>query len=247
MSEGKRLIEPFTGSGAVFLNTNYQNYLLADTNPDLIDLYQLLSMEGQTFIRYCRKFFTPENNSRQIYYGYRQEFNLTSKKRRKAALFLYLNRHCYNGLVRYNRSGEFNTPFGLHKSPYFPELEMFRFHKASEKAEFSNINFEECMQTASRGDIIYCDPPYVPLSKTASFTDYHSGGFSWEDQVQLAEISSSLAKKGVQIVVSNHDVPQIKTLYKHCGAKIEQFSVQRMISSKTSNRGRAGELIAIFD
>ena len=85
------------------------------------------------------------------------------------------------------------------------------------------------------------------FSKTANFTDYHSGGFKWEDQVQLAEISSSLAKRGIQIVVSNHDVPQIKKLYKHCGAKIEQFSVQRMISADTSNRGRAGELIAIFE
>ncbi|NNE39215.1 MAG: Dam family site-specific DNA-(adenine-N6)-methyltransferase [Gammaproteobacteria bacterium] len=246
LSDGRRLIEPFTGSGAVFLNTDYEDYLLADSNPDLITLYQQLSDEGKSFIRYCQKFFSQQNNSKQIYYRYRDEFNTTSRLRRKSALFLYLNRHCYNGLVRYNKSGEFNTPFGLHKSPYFPEKEMKKFCNAAKKAEFINQNFKECLGNATRGDIVYCDPPYAPLSKTANFTDYHSDGFNWEDQLELAEIAGKLAGEGVKVVVSNHDVPQIKSLYQSCGANIQQFTVQRMISSDTANRGRAGELIATF-
>jgi DNA adenine methylase len=240
------LIEPFTGSGAVFLNTNYNNYLLADTNPDLITLYKHLRDEGVSFIRYCRRFFTLGNNTSQCYYRYRDEFNVTSRERRKSALFLYLNRHCYNGLVRYNKQGKFNTPFGLHKTPYFPEKEMKKFHAASVKAEFINLNFKDCLENAKSGDIVYCDPPYAPLSKTSNFTYYHSGGFSWEDQLSLAKISSRLPSRGVKVVVSNHDIPQIRSLYRDYGAKIQNFTVQRMISSDTSNRGRAGELIAIF-
>ncbi len=123
---------------------------------------------------------------------------------------------------------------------------MKKFHHAANKAKFININFKECLANAAKGDIVYCDPPYVPLSKTANFTDYHSDGFNWEDQLELANIASSLANKGVKVVISNHDVAQIKSLYQDYGADIQRFTVQRMISSNTSNRGRAGELIATF-
>ncbi len=123
---------------------------------------------------------------------------------------------------------------------------MKKFYAAAKKAEFITLNFKECLYNATMGDVVYCDPPYVPLSKTANFTDYHSDGFSWEDQLELADIANQLAGKGVKIIISNHDVPQIKSLYQSCGADIQQFTVQRMISSDTSNRGRAGELIAIF-
>jgi DNA adenine methylase len=246
LSDGQRLIEPFTGSAAVFLNTDYQRYLLADTNPDLINLYQQLTAEGQSFVNYCRSFFTPLNNNKKQYYQYRLEFNQTSNKRRKSAIFLYLNRHCYNGLVRYNSRGEFNTPFGRHTSPYFPDREMKYFLFAADKAEFINTNFQDCMKKAKKGDVVYCDPPYAPLSDTACFTDYHTGGFSWDDQQQLASIASKLARRGVPVVISNHDTRQIRSLYEDAGASIYRFMVQRMISSAAANRSRVGELIAVF-
>jgi DNA adenine methylase len=246
LGDGKRLIEPFTGSGAVFLNTDYPRYLLADTNPDLINLYKQLTKEGLPFIRYCRSFFTQENNSKNKYYQYRIEFNKITNTRRKSALFLYLNRHCYNGLVRYNSRSEFNTPFGRHIAPYFPDHEMKHFILAADKAEFLNTSFQECMKKACKGDIIYCDPPYAPLTNTACFTNYHTAGFSWDDQLELVTIASKLASRGVQVVISNHDTKLIRDLYKEAGAQITSFQVQRMISSNAKNRLRVGELIAVF-
>ncbi len=243
---GLRLIEPFTGSGAVFLNTDYERYLLADTNPDLINLYKQLVEEGQPFINYCHTLFI-KGNSKAQYYRSREQFNRAGDIRRKSALFLYLNRHCYNGLVRYNSRGEFNTPFGLYKKPYFPELEMQKFLQCAKRAEFVHADFQHCMKTAVAGDVIYCDPPYVPLTRTACFTDYHTGGFGWDDQLQLIQLAKCLTDKGVQIVISNHDTAPIRKLYREAGASITRFEVRRTISANTGNRGKVGELLAVFN
>ena len=247
MNGGRRLIEPFTGSAAVFLNTEFEEYILADTNPDLIQLYQHLIDEGDDFIRYCRRFFSGENNEEERYYLLREEFNRTANARRKAALFLYLNRHCYNGLCRYNSKGKFNTPFGRYTRPYFPKKEMEHFLAAAGKARFINAGFHNSMRLARAGDTVYCDPPYAPLSDTAYFTDYHSSGFGWEDQLQLAHTARELAERGVQVVISNHDTRPIRALYRDAGAKIRAFEASRTISCDVSSRKKVGELLAIFN
>lgn len=243
---GKRLIEPFTGSAAIFLNTSYNSYLLADSNPDLINLYRHLIDGGTDFISYCRSLFLPENNRERVYYKFRDEFNACSEVNRKSALLLFLNRHCYNGLIRYNSKGEFNTPFGRYLKPYFPEREMLHFITAAGKATLMNANYTESMGMAHKGDIVYCDPPYAPLSGTAYFTDYHTGGFKWEDQVQLAEIARRLANKGIQVVISNHNTREIRKLYKDLKADISSFKVRRSISRDINNRHKVGELLAVF-
>ena len=246
MPPGKRLIEPFTGSAAVFLNTNYAEYLLADSNPDLINLYQQLVAEGEDFIRYCGSLFIPVNNTAKKYYAFREEFNDTGDRRRKSALFLYLNRHCYNGLCRYNKKGKFNTPFGLYKKPALPAKEMRVFVAAARDATFLHAEFTSTLKLARAGDVVYCDPPYAPLSKTAYFTDYHVGGFNWDDQILLTETAQKLADQGIQVVISNHNIRAIGELYKKAGAKIEAFKVQRHISCDGSNRKKADEILALF-
>lgn len=246
LQPGQRLIEPFAGSAAVFLNTDYSEYLIADSNNDLINLYQRLIDEGDSFINYCHTFFNQENNNEQPYYKFREEFNRSRNIRRRSALFLYLNRHCYNGLCRYNKSGEFNTPFGLYKKPYFPKKEMQQFIDIAGNATFINADFLDSMARAEQGDVIYCDPPYVPLSQTAYFTDYHTGGFNWQDQVHLVDMARELADKKIPVVISNHDTKEIRKLYNDAKAKIERFHVQRTISCDTSNRKKAGELLAVF-
>lgn len=230
----------------MFLNTAYPRYLIADTNPDLIHLYKQMTTEGTPFIEYCQTLFHRTNNKTR-YYQLRDEFNSTDDSRRKSALFVYLNRHCYNGLVRYNRSGEFNTPFGLYKKPYFPEQEMHRFLSTASRAEFVHMDFQQCMRSTRAGDIVYCDPPYVPLSDTACFTDYHTGGFSWDDQLKLISLARELADKGVQVVISNHDTLPLRQCYRQAGAKITRFQVRRTISADTRNRGQVGEMLAVFD
>jgi DNA adenine methylase len=161
-------------------------------------------------------------------------------------LFLYLNRHCYNGLIRYNSKGEFNTPFGRYVKPYFPEREMRHFINAAEKATFLHASFTESMPLAQRGDIVYCDPPYAPLSGTAYFADYYTGGFKWRHQVQLVELARRLADRGIQVVISNHDTREIRELYKNAKASIIKFQVRRYISRDINNRRKVGELLAVF-
>ncbi len=103
LPNGRKLIEPFVGAGAVFLNTDFAEYLLNDSNKDLINLYTVLQKEGSSFIQYCKKYFTPHFNQAEQYYILRKEFNVCKNIRKKSALFLFLNRHGYNGLCRYNK------------------------------------------------------------------------------------------------------------------------------------------------
>lgn len=242
---GNRLIEPFLGSGAVFLNTEYPEYLLSDINTDLINLYRTLQAEGESFIDYCRQFFSGENNRTERYYELRDQFNCTKDVRLKSALFLYLNKHGYNGLCRYNSSSKYNVPYGKYKRPYFPEKEMLYFYRKTQKAVFRNEDFAAIMQQARPGDVVYCDPPYVPLSDTANFTNYSSGGFGFKEQQLLADLAQELAQRGVAVVISNHDTEFIQQAYK--SAKLlDFFSVQRFISCDGANRNKADEVLALF-
>jgi DNA adenine methylase len=244
LPEGNRLIEPFVGSGAVFLNANYPTNLLADSNPDLISLFELVQKEGQGFISYCQELFVTENNTESAFYELRNEFNSTNDLRRKAALFVYLNRHCFNGLCRYNSKGGFNVPFGRYSKPTLPEKEMFCFYEKSKHAVFEVADFITTMEKAKSGDVVYCDPPYVPLSATSSFTSYSKGGFGLNEQNALADMAKKLHKRGVTVVISNHDTVFTNQVYQP--AKIITFNVQRFISSDTKNRNAVGELLAVF-
>lgn len=241
---GARLIEPFVGSAAVFLNTDYPHYLLTDSNPDLISLFQHIKREGLLFINYCRTFFTSENNTATRFYSLRDEFNTTTNPRLKSALFVYLNRHGFNGLCRYNSSGYFNVPFGTYHKPYFPEKEMLFFHKKSRDVLFRQADFLNTLKKARPGDVVYCDPPYIPLSDTANFTHYDGKHFGFAQQTQLAQYAQRLAEKGIVTVISNHDTPLTQTLYQ--SAQIVTLEVTRTISCCITERQKTKELLAIF-
>ena len=244
LPQGRRLIEPFAGSGALFLNTDYRLNVLNDANADLINLYTLLQDEGHAFIDYAHGFFNKRNNNETSYYRFRRQFNETDDPYLKAALFIYMNRHGYNGLCRYNLKGGFNVPFGRYKKPYFPAEEMRHFHARSRKVRFSNEHFLVTMKKARRGDVVYCDPPYVPLTKTANFTAYSAGGFSESDQHDLAEQAERLSARGVTVIISNHDTAFTKKAYRN--AKCSTFPVRRTISCNGARRGTAGEVLALF-
>lgn len=243
--KGRRLIEPFLGGGALFLNTRFDSYLLGDINTDLINVYQHLKKEKEQFIAYVKSFFDAENNTQKNYIRLRNEFNNGAQGSRRAALFIYLNRHGYNGLCRYNKSGVFNVPFGTFTKIYFPEKEMLHFVNQSKHANFVCGNFATIMNRARRGDLVYCDPPYVPSSSTAKFTEYAADGFSFEQQTELAHRAQKLANRGVKVIISNHDNELTRNIYQN--AQIDAFSVQRFISRDVENRNRAKELLAIYE
>lgn len=242
---GRRLVEPFVGSGALFLNVEFPTYLLADVNHDLINCYQQLQRGGLAFIDLCASYFTPANNTPDAYYALRARFNATVDAVEKAALFIYLNRHGYNGLCRYNGSGGFNVPFGRYTRPYFPRNEMVYCWQKAARCEFVVADFLTTLHATAPGDVVYCDPPYVPLSATAHFTSYSADGFSLASQQRLAQAAEATARRGVPVIISNHDVPFTREIY--VGAdELLFFDVQRHISCDGANRTAAAELLALF-
>ena len=228
LPEGKRLIEPFVGAGSVFLNTNYSRYLLADNNADLIKTFKILKKERQGFIDYCAPFFDLKQNTEKAFFRNRELFNKTDDLRLKAALFIYLNKHAFNGLMRFNSSGKFNVSFGRYKKPYFPAKEMLHFANRLRKASIKHSDFTSIMEQAVVGDVVYCDPPYLPLSQTANFMKYTPNGFGLQEQKSLVRMAKKLAKGGITVIISNHDTEFVHTAYQ--GAKILSFDVQRYIS-----------------
>lgn len=244
LPQGKRLIEPFVGSGAVFLNTDYKHYLLSDINPDLIQLYQTLQRMGDDFIDYAATFFVPKNNTRLRYQQLRKLFNSSTEPAERSALFIYLNRHCYNGLCRYNKSGGFNVPFGLYKQPYFPALELRAFYEKAKHAKFICGDYRTALEQCKLGDVVYCDPPYIPLSATANFTNYSGQHFHLDAQQQLATLAENTAARGIPVLLSNHDTPLSREYYKQ--AQLHSLQVRRFISCQGEGRQHVAELLALF-
>jgi len=246
LPNGERLIEPFVGAGSVFLNSEYEHYLLNDINQDLINLYKIVQRKPAKFIIDAKKLFSPENNNADSYYQFRKEFNQTTDKYIRSLLFLYMNRHGYNGLCRYNKSGGYNVPFGKYKKPYFPEAELEFFAEKAQKATFVCEGYRQTFARAEKNDVIYCDPPYVPLSKTASFTSYSGNGFGLDEQADLANAAEEiLIEKGISVLLSNHDTIWTRKIYEHA-TKITSIKVSRTISQKGSTRKKVAELLALY-
>jgi DNA adenine methylase len=242
----KRLIEPFVGAGSVFLNTDYEEYLLADINQDLINLYNLLKAEPDKYIREARRLFQPECNRKEFYLDMRAQFNATNDIWFRSLAFLYMNRFGFNGLCRYNKKGGFNVPFGSYKKPYFPEKEMLAFAEKAQKATFVCESYIDTFARADKDSVVYCDPPYAPLSNTANFTSYATNGFTLDDQANLAEIAENTSsQKGVPVLISNHDTLLTRRLYH--GATLNVVKVKRTISRNGAGRNKVDELLALFD
>lgn len=242
---GKRLIEPFVGGGSVFLNSDkHDQFLLADVNADLINLYQMMDVDHTRVLSHARALFE-HSNSEEAYKELRENFNAQRMSApERAAAFLFINRHCFNGLIRYNRDGFFNVGWGKYEAPYFPEPEVKAFKLKSHKCVFLNAGFRRTLALAGEGDVVYCDPPYEPFPGTSGFTSYASGGFDWSEQVGLAECCLSASKRGARIVITNSTAPQVVALYENMGFSLHRISARRSISSKASTRETASDIIA---
>ncbi|MSU66353.1 MAG: Dam family site-specific DNA-(adenine-N6)-methyltransferase [Opitutus sp.] len=240
-----RLIEPFVGGGAVALNLPLPAAILADANEDLISVYRELQRGGEKYIAQCAALFTPSANTAAVYYARRAEFNMTPNRGRKACLFVYLNRHGYNGLCRYNARGGFNVPFGRYKAPRLPRDALRSFHARLQTCELRHADFRDVLAEAREGDFVYCDPPYVPASATANFTAYAKGGFGPPEQAALAAGCRDAAHRGATVVVSNHDTPGTRELYAEADERRELL-VGRRISCNAEKRAAARELLAVY-
>ncbi|HID8918109.1 TPA: DNA adenine methylase [Klebsiella michiganensis] len=248
------LIEPFAGSGTVFMNTEYRRYVLCDSNRPLINFFRVLTSDTERLIDTARGMYLGGNNEER-YYKRRSLFNSmqwsdTGKADAAllyAALFLYLNRHCFNGVYRVNQIGGYNVPFGRYAAPYFPADEMRRFaEKANDtKAVFIDGDFRhtipDVMQLAYDA-VIYCDPPYIPASKTANFTAYGKPFTLDDHRALVATLLEVNRQHGTRSVISNSDTPETRQIY--APFKLHALSVRRSVSAKS--REMAGEVIGVL-
>lgn len=246
--ESRRLIEPFMGGGSIFAATNFKSYVLNDSNPDLITLYKTLMNNKDSLIEQVKQIFIPENNTLETYKQLRTLYNsIPEGSSERSALFVYLNKHAFNGMYRVNAKGGYNIPFARYKSVKAPIEDMDEFSNKLNQSDvkFHTGDFQSVMETARYGDVIYCDPPYSPLSKTASFTSYAKEAFGPDEHKRLVEIAQKMAKSGAQVIISNHDTDETRELYKD--AIIHEINVQRMIGAKSESRIKVPELIAVYD
>ena len=241
----KRLVEPFVGGGSVFLNLDFDEYLLIDMNKDLINLFNIIKYQPTEFIADAQVFFNGENNQAEIYYELRSQFNQSTDPYERSLLFLYLNRHGYNGLCRYNKSGGYNVPFGRYKHPYFPNEELIYFAEKAKKATFIQGDFETAFSQLEANDVVYCDPPYSPINPTSNFTAYAGNSFTDEDQIRLVNCAEVAKSKNIPTLISNHHVDFTRELYKDA-AKKKLFQVQRTISQKGKGRIKVEEILALY-
>jgi len=255
----KRYVEPFAGSGAILINLGdkFSTRVYSDYNEDLVHLFRHIQVSSKELSKEVQELFDPSNNVEERFYKLRFEFNTLRKEAssiRKSALFIYLNRHCFNGLCRYGPKG-FNVPFGRYKSTNPPIQEINDVYKKIAKGvTIKSGDFEKIIDECDEKTLIYCDPPYFPLSVTSSFTQYSAGhDFGKESQERLAVAARKAASRGAVVLISNHNVEACRVLYKSMENKSvrvniqNQFDVNRFISANSSGRGKPSpELIAIF-
>ncbi|EMG9572306.1 Dam family site-specific DNA-(adenine-N6)-methyltransferase [Escherichia coli] len=246
LPEGKRLIEPFVGGGAVFTNAGYQENLLNDVNADLINFYKTLQREAHSLITLARRFFQ-DYNTQEGYLAVRNAFNKqVYDDLHRAAAFLFLNRHCFNGLTRYNQAGEFNVGYGKYKTPYFPLQEMEAFLGAEGCSEFVCGDFAAVIEAAGEGDVIFCDPPYEPLPNTEGFTNYSGHDFKFEEQKRLVSLLTDAHRRGAKVLITNSGAPNIRELYHDNGFRVEPLFARRSVSCKGDTRGVAHDVLGIL-
>lgn len=241
----KRLIEPFLGGGSVFLNLDFEEYLLVDMNKDLINLFNILKNDASNFINDAEHFFQSKNNDAEKYYELRKEFNESVDPYNRSLIFLYMNRHGFNGLCRYNQSGGYNVPFGRYRKPYFPRTEIEFFALKSQRAEFLQGDFNDAFSQAQSGDVIYCDPPYSPVNRTSNFTSYTGNTFDDTEQIRLVKCAEEARIKNIPTLISNHDVKFTREIYSGAN-KITTLKVHRSISRSSIGRVKISELMALY-
>ena len=268
----KQYYEPFLGSGAVFFwvmkNCRINKAYINEFNPEIYLCYAVIQKNVEKVISRLKvlekKYHEIDSDSQEtFYYQIRGQYNKTrsdinfkeynSKKySERAAMTIFLNRTCFNGLYRVNSKGEFNVPFGRYKNPTICDVQNLRaVSKVLKDVIITNEDFSVIQKQIKKNSFVYFDPPYRPLNKTSSFTSYSSNGFNDEEQQRLAAIFKKLAGiKNVKIMLSNSDPKNeneednfFERLYD--GFKIERLKARRMINCNASKRGEINEILVM--
>lgn len=241
-AEHMRHVEPFVGGGALFFSRRPRRALLTDINPALVATYLAIRDDVRAVIEALRGL--ADHHSKESYYQIRERYNESRRVSgaKRAAMFIYLNKTCFNGLHRVNRKGEFNVPVGSYKNPRI--LNEDALHAASHALQGAQLEctpFDALLEKAKPGDFVYFDPPYEPVSQTASFTSYARNGFSQDDQRRLCDVYKALDRRGCKLMLSNSDVPLIRSLY--CNFNIDTVAAPRAINCNAKKRGKVTEVL----
>lgn len=241
--------EPFVGGGAVFLELQATKITINDKNKELINCYEVVRASIEELIQ-CLQAYKERNNEKYFYeireMDRAEDFSQKPEVERAARL-IYLNKTCYNGLFRVNSQGQFNVPFGRYKNPNILDHAVLRAvstYLNGVDCQILNQDFAEVVASARPGDFIYFDPPYDPMSPTASFTGYDINGFDKSQQERLKVCADTLVDRGCHVLLSNSATPFIEQLYGD-HKKYRQFKVKatRQINSNADKRGAIDEIL----
>ena len=237
--------EPFLGGGAVLFALQPKRALVNDLNQDLITVYRVIKEDADALIEHLSR----HENTPEYFYRIRdldrdKEAYAAMSDVEKASRLLYLNKTCYNGLFRVNASGAFNSPYGHYRRPNIVNEHTIRgvsrYFNSCDITFFSG-DFASVLEQVPKGGFVYLDPPYDPVSDTASFTGYNRGGFGREEQVRLKECCDALTARGVKFLLSNSATPFIRELYGSYRVSIVQ--ARRAVNSVASRRGAIEEVL----
>lgn len=247
----KTYYEPFVGGGAVVLGIKPQKAVINDTNEQLINVYRQLKEDPRQIIRAIDS-LDRVTCDKEFYLSIREKYNQKIQKGELdaecAALMIWINKHCFNGLYRVNNKGLFNVPFNNKKTgKSIDEVNLMNigWYLSEYDVQITCNDFEEACANVQAGDFVYFDSPYVPVSETASFTDYTKDGFTYDDHVRLAELFKRLDGIGAKVMLSNHDVELVHQLYD--GYSIVSVDVKRNINSDASKRTGKEVIITNYD
>jgi len=236
-----RYFEPFVGGGAVFFDLLPEKGYLSDLNKELITTYRVIKTDVERLIKSLKT----HRIDKEYYLKVRAQDPGDLADIAVASRFIFLNRTCFNGMYRVNSRGGFNVPFGKYENPLICDEDNLRkVSKALEHIEISHQDYKEVLKNAKKGDFIYFDPPYYPVSKTASFTSYTKEAFLDKEQTELRDTFIKLDKRGCFVMLSNSDTPFINDIYTDFkGARISKVEAGRAINSKGSGRGKVMEVL----
>lgn len=239
--------EPFIGGGAVLLELLPTNAIINDINRALINAYRVISQEPDEFIEFVNKLdFEMWENGKEYYYFLRQHYNDKLMRGEYdvelAALLVFINKHCFNGLYRVNGKGLFNVPYNNSRRKSIEENVIKNISAYLKRVKIMEGDFEVACKTASKGDFLFLDSPYAPLNPT-SFDSYTKQGFDKESHERLAGLVDELTARGCYCMITNHNTEFINQLYGNKGYRIDVVSVKRMINRDASKR--VGEEVII--
>lgn len=242
-------VEPFVGGGAVLFDLQPKKAIINDYNYELINVYNTIRDNPDTLIS-TLKIHELRNNS-AYYYNIRAldrepSYNQLSSVE-KAARIIYLNKTCYNGLYRVNTAGQFNTPYGKYKSPLIVDeitIKAMSHYLNSANIRMMSGDYKLALKGLRKGSFVYLDPPYMPISSSASFTGYTEGGFDYSKQTELRDQCILLDRKGISFLQSNSDCKEIRELYGNIeGISIVTVKAKRNINRDGNKRGEINEVL----